>query len=244
MKLEYVLTSCNLNNLYSDFIPFFIAAWKKLFPDIKIRIILIAENIPENLVNYKEFIILFSPLENITTSFISQYIRLLYPALLNSSGGVLITDMDMIPMNTEYYTKNIENFDNNKFIYYKGFYHPTPPQYSMCYNIATSKIWSKIFNIKTIEDVKQRLKDRFSSSWCRDQEDLYIYISKWDKKQENFVILNDKITNYNRLCRSQFRGLNNKIINNIKLKKYTDYHMLRPHSGNNKKINEKILEYL
>ena len=29
MKLEYVLTSCNLNHLYCDFIPVFIRAWKK-----------------------------------------------------------------------------------------------------------------------------------------------------------------------------------------------------------------------
>ena len=38
MELEYVLTSCNNNKLYSDFIPIFIRAWKKLIPDIKIKL--------------------------------------------------------------------------------------------------------------------------------------------------------------------------------------------------------------
>ena len=114
----------------------------------------------------------------------------------------------------------------------------------MCYNIASSKTWSEIFNIKNKEDIIKRLKERFSSFWCRDQEDLFIYINKWENKEKKFIMLNDKITNYNRLCRSQFRGLKNEVKNNIKLKKYSDYHMLRPHQGNNKKINEEIIKLL
>ena len=244
MKLEYVITSCNLNKLYCDFIPIFIQAWNKIIPEAKVKIILIAENIPEEFDEYKENIILFQTLENITSSFISQYIRLLYPALINSEEGIIITDIDIIPMNKDYYTESIKNFEKDKFVYYRDFYFPRPPQYSMCYNIATSKTWSEIFDIHSEEDIIKRLKERFSDFWCRDQEDLYIYINKWSKKETHFIMLNDKITNYHRLCRSQFRGLNNKIINNIKLKKYSDYHMLRPHSENNKKINEKILECL
>ena len=244
MKLEYVITSCNLNKLYCDFIPIFVKAWKKLIPDIKIRIILIAEKIPEEYQSYDENIILFPPIENITTSFISQYIRLLYPAILNSEGGVLITDMDMLPMNSDYYIKSIEDINNDKFIYYRDFYHPTPPQYCMCYNIATSKIWSEIFDINNIEDIIARLKERFSNFWCRDQEDLYIYINKWKNKEKDFVMLNDNITNYNRICRSQFRRLNKRIINNIQNKIFTDYHALRPNEGKNKEINEKIIELL
>ena len=33
--------------------------------------------------------------------------------------AILITDIDMIPMNSTYYTKNIENINNDKFIYYR-----------------------------------------------------------------------------------------------------------------------------
>ena len=54
MKLEYVITSCNLNKLYCDFIPIFVKAWKKLIPDIKVKIILIAEKIPEEYQSYDE----------------------------------------------------------------------------------------------------------------------------------------------------------------------------------------------
>ena len=87
MKLEYVLTSCNLNPLYCDFIPIFIKAWKKLIPEIKIVIVLIAESIPEKFLNFSEYIKLFQPIENVSTAFVSQYIRILYPCILNSTGG-------------------------------------------------------------------------------------------------------------------------------------------------------------
>jgi len=244
MKLEYVLTSCNLNNLYCDFIPIFIRAWNKIVPGIKIKIVLIAEDIPEKINEYKDNIILFKPIEDIPTSYISQYIRILYPSLLNSENGVLITDIDMIPMNKEYYTEQIKFFEKNKFIYYKEYIYPKPKQYMLCYHIACSKIWSEVFNISKLEDIVDRLKDRYRKEWTCDQQDLYIYINKWSKKEKDFVMLNDKITKFNRLCRARFPALNDNIINKIKSGFYTDYHMLRPHEGNNKIINEKILEII
>ena len=63
---------------------------------------------------------MFPSVENVSTAFVSQYIRIMYPCILNSTGGVMITDMDMLPLNSQYYTKPIESFDNDKFIYYRG----------------------------------------------------------------------------------------------------------------------------
>ena len=49
MKLDCVITSVNNNNLYIDFIPIFIKTWKKLYPTIDVKIILINEEIPIHL---------------------------------------------------------------------------------------------------------------------------------------------------------------------------------------------------
>jgi hypothetical protein len=57
MILDYVLTSCNLNPLYLEFIPFFIQSWNKLYPKTKIKIILISDFIPEEYLKYKDNII-------------------------------------------------------------------------------------------------------------------------------------------------------------------------------------------
>ena len=118
MKLDCILTACNTNELYIDFIPIFIKSWTKLYPNVDIKIVLINDIIPTKFEEFKTNIILFNPIPTISTGFISQYIRLLYPCILNQyENGIMITDMDMIPMNKTYYTKNIENIDNNKFIY-------------------------------------------------------------------------------------------------------------------------------
>ena len=108
MKLDCVITSVNLNHKYSQFIPLFIKSWSKLLPHIDIKIILINDCIPDKYKEFKENIILFKPIEKMHTAFIAQYIRILYPAILNYKNGILISDMDMIPMNDFYYTENKE----------------------------------------------------------------------------------------------------------------------------------------
>ena len=76
-----------------------------MIPSVDIKIILIADTIPKKFLKYKNYIILFKPLENIFT-YISQYIRLLYPCILNYKNGILITDIDMVPMNRFLFLKH------------------------------------------------------------------------------------------------------------------------------------------
>ena len=59
MILEYVLTAINDNPLYIDFIPIFIKTWNKLYPNVKVIIILIT-TVSKKSLNY----ILISIIEN------------------------------------------------------------------------------------------------------------------------------------------------------------------------------------
>ena len=78
MKIDYVLAASDLNPLYLDFIPAFISIWKLLFPEVTPIVILIADELPEHLKPLSAHIRLFKPIENVSTAFISQYIRILY----------------------------------------------------------------------------------------------------------------------------------------------------------------------
>lgn len=49
MKLDCVITAVNTKPLYYGFIPYFIKAWKKLYPTIDIKIILINDTIPDDI---------------------------------------------------------------------------------------------------------------------------------------------------------------------------------------------------
>lgn len=211
--------------------------WNKLYSNIDVKIILIAKKIPDEYIEYKENIILFTPIENVSTKFISQYIRLLYPCILNYKNGIMITDIDMIPMNKSYYTENISNYTDNKFIYMRSVLL-NKKEIAMCYNIALPNTWKEIFNIKTIDDIINRIKtvylnNRYDNKhggigWSIDQKHLYKYVIDWNKKTNNFIYLKEKDTLFNRLNRHKFNINDSKIIENISKGLYTDYHCLRP----------------
>jgi len=256
MKISHVVTATDLNPLYSDFIPIYIKVWKELFNnEIKVLIILIADEIPDIYQIYKENIILFKPIKNMHTPFQAQFIRLLYPCLIDSSNSIILSDMDMIPMNRTYYEDSIKDQANDKFVCYRGEHFDYNNQIAMCYNVATPKIWKEIFNIHSIDDIYKRLIIEYSSvnydnrhggrGWFTDQERLTRLVIEWNKKTGNFIKLYDKNTNFYRLCRSDnnILELNQTTIDNIKNKKYVDYHMLRPFNSY-REINNRIIDYL
>lgn len=253
MKLDCVLTAVNENPLYLDFIPLFVNTWKKLYPQVDIKIILIANDIPEQYREYGDYIILFNTIEHISTNFISQYIRILYPCILDYKNGVLITDIDMIPMNKTYYTKNIDQYDDSKFIYYRENICFNYKELAICYNVATPYIWNEIFNINSINCIIRRLKGVYESieyieghgkpGWSTDQKHLYEYVMRWDTQTNNLVCLKENKTKFKRLDRHTFDVNNRILLTNISHGLYTDYHCYRPYKQY-KTINDKIFNLL
>ena len=254
MKLDCIVSACNMNPLYYDFIPIFVKAWKTLYPAVDIKIILINAVLPPEFEEYRDNIILFAPLPGISTSFTSQYIRLLYPCILNYENGIMITDIDMLPMNSQYYTKNIETFDDDCFIYLRDACFEYT-EIAMCYNVGLQKTWADIFAINTLAEIVERLCEVSSrityleghgnTGWNTDQRDFYRYVVKWAIKTSKFIYLNDNKTGYNRLDR--IHGHTQELCEDlqacIKQGGFSDYHMLRPYSQY-KEINDKIVGLL
>lgn len=253
MKLDCVITSVNENPLYLEFIPIFIKTWNKLYPNVDVKIVLIAKQIPDQYIEYKSNIILFEPIEGILTSFISQFIRLLYPCILDYQHGVMITDMDMLPMNKTYYTQHIKTFDNSKFIYLRENVCFQNNEIAMCYNVASPKIWKEVFGMNSVEDIRNYMKHVFHTNtiieghgnigWSMDQQVLYQKIMQWNKKTGNFICLKEQDTHFCRLDRNSFDIRDINIQNNIKNGKYTDYHCYRP-MNKYYDINWKIVDLL
>ena len=150
MQLKAVLTAVNNNMMYWRFIPLFIKVWKLFFPDVLIVIVFISDELPVELLPYSEYIYLFKPVfPHISTAYIAQIIRLVYPALLKVDGAVLITDMDMLPMNHSYYMKGLEDQPDNSFILYHQEDIAIAPykEYFICYVAARPEVWAEVFNI-------------------------------------------------------------------------------------------------
>jgi len=244
MKLGTVVGACNLNPLYSEFVPIFIKSWKTLFPEIDVIVLLISESLPEYFTEYSEYIKLIPPIEGIHTAFHSQNIRLLYPQNIQKNEGVLITDIDMIPMNRFYYEDAIKNISDDTFISYRDCL--LPDELPMCYNIAIPSVWKSIFENESLEKWYTRAEydgNHGGLGWNIDQ---LVLIEKYNSYQGKKIILNDKITRYKRLDREGFNF--NKLENNtlqieVASGLYSDYHCLRPYSKY-KEINDKIVSFL
>ena len=234
MKLDCVLASVNEDPFYLDFIPFFIKVWSKLYPKVDVKIILIAKQIPEKFIEFKNNIILFNPIENISSVFISKYIRLLYPPLLNYDNGILITNIDNVPLSRDFFTKNIEDLDDKYWVNYRSWKEldHTGEKLSLCWQISNRNNWAEVFGINSLNDIKQRLIEKSQNMQdCKEELDLCKYLMNWHKKTNRYINLNDNKTGFRRLERS-FRKIlsvlqpqNHK---HIKEGFFSDYNCMRP----------------
>ena len=158
MILDCVVSAVNLNPIYLDFIPIFIKTWNKLYPHVDVKIIMLAEDLPERFRPYKKHIILFPLCLNVPDEaipVITTYIRFLIPALMKYNNGIMITDIDILPMNSNYYTENIKDIQNNYFINLRNWTDGL--QYAACYYVGTAKTWGEIMEIKSVKDIYTRL---------------------------------------------------------------------------------------
>ncbi len=251
MKIDLVLTACNDNEYYYNMYPDVYKVWKKKF-NLDLYVIFIGNEIPSILKDYEKYIILFKPISNINTCYIAQVIRILYPCLFDNK-NILTTDMDIIPISYDYFIKSIESYDKTKFITYTERYIDKE-MFALCYNVANSTIWKKIFNINGLEDINNFLISNYNNEyngakncqgWYSDQLLLYKYTCNFN----DLIILKDNDINFNRLNgKSALAVLNiesNKqtIFENIN--SYTDFHILRNYYKKKNLLNDiiqKILE--
>lgn len=235
MILTHVLASVNNNPTYYMFIPKQISFWKKL--NIKFIALFVGENIPSELLEYTDNIILYNKNLDLNTAYVGQNLRMYYTALLIIPDNelVMITDMDMLPTNDTYYKNGLEHFTKDDFIYYRNI---DGNQIYMCYNAAHPDTWSKVFDIKTISDIESTIYKNYhdsydgipgSSGWFIDQEIMY-------KKLINYPTLKVLNRPIKRLEVNQYLQHINKKHTNFLLN-YDDVHFHRNYFNNEKLIS-------
>jgi len=234
MILTTVLASVNNNPSYYMFIPKQIIFWKKF--NIKFLAIFVGENIPLELNQYQDNIILWNRNLELNSAYVAQNIRIYYPALLKIPENelVMITDMDMLPTNDLYYKNNIENFNTEDFIYYR---YVDGNQIYIMYNAANPQTWSKVFNIFDKNDIEYQINKNYlnsyngipgSNGWFIDQEIMYNKLINYEKLK----ILNRPIKRLE--VHMYYKHLKNG--DNDFIKNYDDCHFHRNYYDNEKLI--------
>ncbi len=267
MKLDTVIVSSDLNPKYLDFFPIVHKAWKDIV-GLNCILILISPDgsIPSHLHYLKDNIIVYQhPSTSISPIFQSQCIRLLIPGLIKESKGILISDIDMIPMSRDYFygCEKTDRFSIYRNVLTAGAASTSTDgcpmmlskEFPMCYNAATPDLWRKIFKCEKLADVHNKMTEWYnevidnkatdskyigqpgSKEWNFDQRKLFTILNEnpdlchilYDSENDSKV--------FKRLDRLDLEnGVSDEIKENIKNKKYVDFHMLRDEKYTDKKI--------
>lgn len=155
MKIDYILSASPEKELYSSYIPCFINTWQKLCPNAKVKVIYVDKEIPSELEEFKDNLILFTPYDWLNDEFVANYVRMLYACLLE--GNVMCLEIDEIP-DEFIYKKQITNIDDNSFIIENEI---KDYEIDVNYIVANAKTYQLVFQVDNLDEIHTRLCNVF-----------------------------------------------------------------------------------
>jgi hypothetical protein len=236
MRLSCALVACNDNPKYLDFWPVVKQAWWDVV-GIPCIMVYVADTIPDSLKS-DPAVRHFKPIEGWPTATQAQVIRLLYPALLKGDSAVVLSDIDMVPLQKDYFINSFAEFRDNQIASLRGIDEGERQVY-MCYVAGSPATWAELFEIRSMEDIYSRLHkwarecpsdgNHGSLGWFTDQNRLYDRFKEWQRTQpERVGLLPWTPQCPPRLCRSnpdEWYQWNPLLEYKLKNKLYVDFHM-------------------
>lgn len=232
MKLSGVLVACNENTHYLDFWPVVKEAWWRI-AKLPCVMVYVGKNLPDHLKNDKA-VIFFRAIDTWPTATQAQVIRLLYPALFKTDGAIMLSDMDMIPLQKDFFVKGFDQFAPTQFVSLRGI-DENEKQIYMCYVGATPTVWGEMFRIKTVDDVRARLieySEQYQSNgkhgsvgWCSDQIELYNVVKATTPDKIGLVSWTPEIPRLDRVGQYHYSQHKKEIDNALQTGFVVDYHM-------------------
>ena len=238
MKIDYAILSTNEKPLYKDFWPVVKPVWINY---IKIKPILVIISDIDEVIDHGDYIIFkINKIEGVDTGLQSQIARIWITKFYQNE-VCLISDIDMLPMNEDYFKKNVEDVDEDSLVIYSADAYPKQnKRFPMCYNAAKGKTFTEILELdgfNSFEDFCRKLVER-GEGWNTDElffgEKVYKY-----KNQKRIV----------KLSRGWISGIAKLRIDRIKwkyepqqVKTYIDSHLVRPYTTYKIKIDKLIEE--
>jgi hypothetical protein len=224
-NIDYIVISSNDDPLYKDFYPIISKRWKDLGYKTLYINITDKDDIEET-----EYGIIYSikSLNFVPTGFQAQVARLFAPNLIE--GVLLMSDIDMLPINGNYYKQYIPELTESNIIIYSGQPYGNVPYYPMCYVLAHSNTLKNCLDISNMSysEFCKMLIIKYGEKWNVDENFLYDKIMNKD----NVVIKTRDFSR--RIDRSNWAY--DKTL--LKDGHYIDSHLLRPYSSYKNRIDD------
>lgn len=253
LMIVEVLSASDLNEKYLSCVESYISAWLSVPVRKQIKfipkVLIVAKAIPENLLQFSEFLVLIDPLD-MPTAFVSQTARII-EAQNSDADYVMTSDIDMLPLSVSFECALIDSqdFDPNSFFILRDVLEPG--QFPICYNLAKPEVWRLLFHSYGVgsptSKILRDILDKFGgdsaysglhggSGWTIDQQTL------WNLIQDNvagikFEKFLDSQTRHRRLDRLHHRGfLKWLVLPLVLIGFYHDYHVHHPIVANMKYV--------
>ncbi len=240
LKIDRVILATDNNPNYIQFWPIVSKAWKNIV-GVKPTLALIADKsvkVDETLGD----VIRFEPIPGVSTALYAQCIRLLLPAYFEEDGCIL-SDIDMVPLNKNYFLDSVKNVSDNCFITYRQWTIETAGneevKFPMCYNAAKGKVFKEVFKISDPKEIPKIIKSwsALNLGWNTDEIILCKSLFEWKDYTTRCVNLGHSVTD--RIDRIGW-GYNSDL---LKKGNYVDMHCPRPYTKY-KSFIDKVLSHI
>lgn len=242
MKIDKVIMSTNDSPTYIEFWPYISQAWKKLLGNnVEVVLGYVTDKSQEesSWLNMYGKVIHFHKRHDIPDSNHAKVVRTLI-ASRYSNEYCLLSDIDMLPLNADYFIKNSKYVNDNNIVIYSSDQSGIPAKYPICYLLAKGKVFKEIINpdnhdedqlLTSWFDMKLYGEDEAINNTRFSDESLYrIFFERWgvlDKNKHRTVFLKRKWSKNiarHRIDRAKWH------IDMKKLRKgkYIDSHLVRP----------------
>lgn len=230
LKIDRVILTSNDNPMYLDFWPLVAKAWKQII-GIQPTLFLISDHYIEVDETVGD-VIRIQSIPGVKTSTHAQILRLVAPIYFENEVSI-ISDIDMLPLNRDYFIKSVADISDEKFVVYrdKG-YGENSNRFPMCYSAGKGYLFKSIFNINGIDEIPNKIKQwiqewhakRPNEEWETDEVTMFKYLHAWKYLKSRCVFLHHTSMLPQRIDRSDWRYDKEKLKNNY----YIDAHMVRP----------------
>ncbi len=224
LQLDRVILASDANPTYLQFWPLVARAWQQLI-GVRPTLILIADEdvkVDETVGD----VIRLKPISGVPTATYAQCVRLLAPAYFEDE-VCIISDIDMLPLNRDYFFDSIQDIPDDSFVVYRDkAYGPGSKRFPMCYNAGKGSVFKSIFRFNSVTHIPILIKAWVEKGlgWHTDEILLTAYIRNWQGLNDHCVFLGHTSMESRRIDRA------NWIYNKTRLSKnyYIDAHMVRP----------------
>ena len=171
-------------------------------------------------------------LDFVSTGFQSQVVRLFCSNFFE--GNMLTSDIDMLPINGDYYRQYFNELNDDNVIIYSGQPYSDVPYYPMCYVLSNSLNFRDYLGIDGLkfDEYCKMLHNQYGEKWNTDEHFMY---DRFQNFSDKLIVKKERD-----FSRRVDRGNWDYQVNLLDSGYYIDSHLLRPYKQNRKHIDQLI----